>query len=402
MVLIEKNRSIFFYHESVQSLYDQLFRLFCHPVRLIYYNNAIALQGNSPFSLAVVVPADSKTETAQEMLRGVAQAQNEFNNQKGLKGRLLEIVITNDDNKPEKAKQVAQELVQDSSILGVIGHNSSNATQAALPEYKPARLAVVSPTSTSCFLNNEVFLRTVYSDANAGEKLAKYASNNLKLKKVVIFGNPKSEYSNTSREVFTREFEKLGGEVVRKPLIDLTDVNFDKYSEVNKIKDEVEAAILFPDTENTDIAIDIAIANEKSNTNLENQPEQALKFLGGDTLYSIDTINKGGKAVEGMIVSVPWFRETSKAEKFAEKSKQQWRRNVSWRTATSYDATQAFIKALSLSSNPSRTTVLKNLKNVTLSPDETSGYGFKFTEEREREGEPVLLEVKDGKFTYLL
>ncbi|MFM6133240.1 MAG: hypothetical protein ACKPCP_03550, partial [Sphaerospermopsis kisseleviana] len=68
---------------------------------------------------------------------------------------------------------------------------------------------------------------------------------------------------------------------------------------------------------------------------------------------------------------------------------------VSWRTATSFDATQAFIK--SLSNGASRKTVLGNLKNVNLATDETSGYPLEFTEERERQGESILLQVKDGK-----
>ncbi|MDB9535020.1 ABC transporter substrate-binding protein [Dolichospermum planctonicum CS-1226] len=69
--------------------------------------------------------------------------------------------------------------------------------------------------------------------------------------------------------------------------------------------------------------------------------------MGRQTLYSNDTLIKGGKAVEGMILSVPWFRETSQAKAFAEKSGKKWGGGISWRTATSFDATQAFIQALS-------------------------------------------------------
>ncbi|MFM6911463.1 MAG: tetratricopeptide repeat protein, partial [Dolichospermum sp.] len=52
------------------------------PEVLIYHNNARASQNSSSVSLAVVVPIDSKTnnDNAQEILRGVAQAQDQFNN----------------------------------------------------------------------------------------------------------------------------------------------------------------------------------------------------------------------------------------------------------------------------------------------------------------------------------
>ncbi|MBX9257270.1 ABC transporter substrate-binding protein, partial [Desmonostoc muscorum CCALA 125] len=108
------------------------------PEILIYYNNALARQKGNPLTLAVVVPAQKRTNSAQEILRGIAQAQNQFNQQNGLQGRLVEIVIADDDNNEDTAKQIADELVKDQSILGVIGHGSSKVTNAALSIYTKA------------------------------------------------------------------------------------------------------------------------------------------------------------------------------------------------------------------------------------------------------------------------
>ncbi|MFM6122456.1 MAG: ABC transporter substrate-binding protein [Sphaerospermopsis kisseleviana] len=370
------------------------------PEVLIYYNNSLALQQGSPFTFAVVVPIDNtSTSNGEEILRGVAAAQNQFNQNKGL-GRFLEIVIANDGN-TEYAEQVAQKLAKDDSILGVIGHNSSDATKIALPVYENAGLPIISATSTSILLKNPVFFRSVYSDESAGQKLANYAYKQLKLKTAVIFANPNSPYSNSIREVFTNTFEKLGGEVVRKPLIDLTATTFDPEKEVAKsvYTDKAEVALLFPSTDKTDIAINIAkeITNRNARLKTQNFPIQEVKMLAGDTLYNYDpTIVRGGKDVEGLIIAIPWFRGTPAAQKFAKKSQQLWGGDVSWRTATSYDATQAFIKALS--NNASRQTVLERLKNVTLPANKTSGYPFQFTEDRERQGESILVKVQNGKF----
>ncbi|MFN7656813.1 MAG: ABC transporter substrate-binding protein, partial [Dolichospermum sp.] len=140
---------------------------------LIYYNNARASQNSSSVSLAVVVPIGSKTnnDNAQEILRGVAQAQDQFNdnqiknnlNNQGSNGLLLKVVIANDSNNPEKAKQVVEEIVKDDSILGVIGHNSSDVTKAVIPAYKKAGLAIISSTATSNLLKSSVFFRVVDS-----------------------------------------------------------------------------------------------------------------------------------------------------------------------------------------------------------------------------------------------
>jgi ABC-type branched-subunit amino acid transport system substrate-binding protein len=69
---------------------------------------------------------------------------------------------------------------------------------------------------------------------------------------------------------------------------------------------------------------------------------------------------------------------------------------VSWRTATSYDATQAFIQALS--ANSDRTTVIEKLKIVKLSSNNTSGDPLQFNTEGERQTEPILVQIKDGKW----
>ena len=100
-----------------------------------------------------------------------------------------------------------------------------------------------------------------------------------------------------------------------------------------------------------------------------------------------------------MILSVPWFRETSQARAFAEKSEKKWGGGISWRTATSFDASQAFIQSLS-KYNP-RNNVLERLQKVKLNNNQTSGYPLQF-KEREREGQSVLVEVKDGKFTMII
>ncbi|MFM6349916.1 MAG: hypothetical protein ACKPFK_32970, partial [Dolichospermum sp.] len=100
--------------------------------------------------------------------------------------------------------------------------------------------------------------------------------------------------------------------------------------------------------------------------------------------------------VEGLIVATPWFRETPQAKDFAQKSEKKWGGGISWRTATSFDATQAFIKALS--NNATRTNLLEKLPSINLDSNETSGYQLKFTEEREREGQSILVQVEDGKF----
>lgn len=158
---------------------------------------------------------------------------------------------------------------------------------------------------------------------------------------------------------------------------------------------KAEAALLCPNSDHIDNALKIAQAN-KELLDITQEKEGFKRLLGCDTLYGLDILSEGGDAIEGLITVVPWFRETSKARNFAEKAKSQWGGDVSWRTATSFDATQAFLKALS--SNPTRLTVLTRLKDVKIPENDTSGDVFQFNSQRERETEPILVYVKKKKF----
>ena len=357
------------------------------PEVLIFYNNALARQKGSPYTLATVVPVGGRSKSAQEMLRGVAQAQDEFNASGGLNGQLLEIVIANDGNAPELATQVAEQIVNDDSVLGVIGHNSSDASEAGLAVYEKVGLPMISPTSTSTKLDGDVFFRTVPSDAAAAEKLAQYAWNEIDISKTVIFYNPSSSFSSSLQSAFEEKFKDLGGNSVSK---DMTDPQLDAGIEVSTaaLEAQAEAILLFPNTDYTSVAIELAKANSRL------PQSRRMKLLGGDSLYSIDTLTAGGESTEGLILPVAWFAGAAQFKDFSQASEQQWGGPVSWRTAASFDATQAFIQALS--ENATRVKVLENLKQTNLSADETSGQSFKFTPEGERGSDPVLVQVVRG------
>ena len=358
------------------------------PEVVILYNNALARQKGNPLVLAAVVPVEGKVSSAEEMLRGIAMAQDRFNKSGGTDGRLLEIVIANDGNNPTNAEKVAEQLVDDQSILGVIGHNSSSASEAGLKIYEPAGLAMISPTSTSTSLKGNVFFRAVPADSAAGEKLAEYVGNRLGLTKAVIFYNPQSSYSNSLSDAFSNNFKNFNGTVVEKIDIRSVDIKGELYPIV--IEKKAQAALLFPDTGYTSVAIEIA----KANANIDEA--QRLKLLGGDALYSPTTLVAGGETVEDLILAIPWFRESPKSQAFKEAGKKQWGGSVNWRTAISYDATKAFIAALSTTPNPDRASILNNLAQVQLPSSETSGDEVQFTSEGERQSEPVLVRATRG------
>ncbi|MGK7954330.1 MAG: ABC transporter substrate-binding protein [Crocosphaera sp.] len=365
--------------------YEQAYQQFNEAVKAapndpevqIYLNNSQARKAGKPFVLAAVVPVDQKRTNAEEMLRGVAQAQSQFN-QQGVNGRLLEIVIVNDSNDPNYAQQVAQKIVNNNDILGVIGHNSSSASAKGLEEYEKAGIAMISSTSTSTSLSGNVFFRTVPSDAKAGQFLAQYSLDNT-ISSVAVFYTSTSSYSDSLKQAFIDKFQILG--TVKK--IDISISNFDPKSTVESLQDQVDAFVLFPNTDNKIINLALQVAD--ANANLTNPK----KLLGGDALYNPATLKLSQGGVDGLVLAVPWFAKNTYP--YTNLAAKRWGGRVSWRTATSYDVTKAFIKALS--ENATRNSVLTNLQTTNLSPSETSGEPLQFLKSGDRNTDPLLVRV---------
>ena len=370
------DRAISYFNKAVEASRND-------PEPQIYLNNARARLAGSPFVLAVVVPIDNGQAISQEILRGVADAQTIFNNQGGVGNRLLEILIANDANIPERSAIVAHRIAQNPKILGIIGHYSSISSLEALPKYEKENLAMVSPNSTSDVLSSDVFFRTVPSDRIMGERLAEYARNRLNKESIGIFSSSHSSYSLSIVRAFEQKFNQLGGKVIN--LIDFNDFELDPDQVLQTlINSQIDLIALFPNTVNIPLAISVAKANAKL------PAEQKFQLIGNDALYNSATLIGGGSAVEGLVLSITGL---SGSEKFVEEAAKKWGGLTNWRTASAFDATQAFIDALSRSDNPSRKSILQNLKTVNLSSAETSGEPLSFSSTGERFGETILVQV---------
>jgi branched-chain amino acid transport system substrate-binding protein len=121
------------------------------PETLIYFNNAKANLTERFLTIAVSVPIGSNLNVAQEILRGIAQAQDEVNSHGGINGKLLQVEIANDYNQPDVSKKIADTFVSDRQILAAIGHNASDASIAAAPVYDRGKLVMLTPTRTIKF-----------------------------------------------------------------------------------------------------------------------------------------------------------------------------------------------------------------------------------------------------------
>lgn len=317
------------------------------PEGRIYLNNAQARKAGNPLTIAVAVPITPSPDSAKEVLRGVARAQEEFN--QSASGRLLEVVIANDAGALQSAS-LAQDIINAPDVLGVLGHGIDPGSQQALRKYQSAGLAVLSPLTISVD-SGQSTLKTIPIDQKANElfgsylqavskTLIDYANKNASPLSVVVFYNSDSAYSEQLKEQLVKAVPQVRGQLIEE--IDIMDGGFNADTAIaNAEQSGAKVAFLALSKNKVPQAIAIATANASG--------ASPLALLGGDELYNADILVRGGDAIQGITLAVPWSFQPN--DPFAQDAIQSWKGRVSWRTATAYDATKALVQAVSQDPN---------------------------------------------------
>ncbi|NJO39204.1 MAG: ABC transporter substrate-binding protein [Cyanobacteria bacterium CRU_2_1] len=331
------------------------------PEILIYRNNAFVndrhRQNPSLPIYTIAVAAPLNLDAGTSIVLGVAQAQDVAVKQ----GINLQVVIANDSNNPAQAEKVAESLSQNPRILAVVGHYTSPNTCAALKVYSPSHLAVVAPTSTTVDLksnsdcggdSNNVFFRTVSTTRVEANTLVRYLINDLKTPqpKVVAFYNSKELFSQDLYHQFVQVLNAYGGTVTAT--FDLADPTFDARQLPPQVS-EADALAVLPDggTILPDSGTGDATAFQKAIEILKlNNGEKPV--LGANTLYLQNVVDQAGDAlVDRLFVAVDWHPKQCGAAAFAKQINDYWGGDLNRRTALAYEAVQAVLQAISLSSN---------------------------------------------------
>ncbi len=352
------------------------------PETLIFLNNARAATTKS-YTIIVSSPLGTDPNKALETLRGVAQAQNEINLAGGIKGFLLKVGIASDDDNTQISAQIATNLVNNPEVLGVIGHNSSDATLAAGAIYNSGKLVAISANSTSMGISNfsHYVFRTVPSDLIAARTLASYMLKTLQKKKATIFFNSQSKYSQSLKSEFTTSILQEGGQITNE--FDLSKTDFSATQSLAQASKQGTQVLMLVSTSDTlDKALQVVQVNQKH-----------FPLLGGDDIYTLKTLQVGSGQAEGMVVAVPWHIRGDSKTDFPQKSRQLWGGDVNWRTALAYDATKAFIAALN--SDPSRSGVQQALASSNFSATGASEV-IRFLPSGDRQAPVQLVKIVPG------
>ncbi|HYD43208.1 MAG TPA: ABC transporter substrate-binding protein [Anaeromyxobacter sp.] len=174
-----------------------------------------------PIVVGNVMPLSGDIATfGQSANNGVKLAFEAANAAGGIKGRKLQLQVYDTVGKPEEAAVAATRAITQQKAVLLIGELGSGGSLAIAPIAETNKVPTISPASTSPKVTKDGdrtrphMFRVCFIDPFQGTVMARFARENLKVKRAAIVRDVSNDYSMGLAEYFTRTFKELGGEIV--------------------------------------------------------------------------------------------------------------------------------------------------------------------------------------------
>jgi len=225
--------------------------------------------------------------------RGIQIRVKEVNSAGGIKGRQIQIIALDDQGKPEEAATAATRLISSEHVVALLGEVASTRSMFMADKAQPAKVPMVSPSSTNPKVTDkgDYIFRACFIDPFQGYVMAKFATDNLKLKKFAILKDVRNDYSVGLAQNFEENVKKMGGQIVATESYSNGDVDFK--AQLTNMKGAQPEALYVPGYY-TDVGLIARQAREVGIT---------VPLLGGDGWDSEKLYEIGKEALEGSYFS---------------------------------------------------------------------------------------------------
>ena len=275
----------------------------------------------------------------KEGLNGMQMAVDEVNQKGGIKGRPIKLVVEDDKGTPADGVSALNKLIATNTGMKVVlGGAFSQVAAALIPICDAKGVVLFSPYASNPDLikPNQNFFRNWPSDAAEGSQMAKYAYENLSLRKVAILSSS-TDYGVGLRRVFEQQYKAMGGEIpaVEEFGKDATDFR----TQLAKIK-PTDPQALYMIGWYKDFALILRQATELG---------MKVQYLSCVTFNQPEILKLAGSAAEGVIYSQPSYSADSRepvVAGFVAAYKARFNNAPGIYAAQGYDAVNLVAKAL--------------------------------------------------------
>jgi branched-chain amino acid transport system substrate-binding protein len=274
----------------------------------------------------------------ESIKNGVEMALLEINSAGGVKGKILDPTILDDQGDPDRARDNVRRLIENVRVAAILGGALSGSSLAAAPICQEHGVPMVSPSSTNPEVTKagDFITRVCYVDSFQGTAMATFAYTSLGLKKVAIMSKKDDGYSEGLAEYFAPTFVRLGGEVVAQA--DFSDDPERLAARLSEISAASPEAVFLP-LYYQDVSV---VARKMAEMGM------SCLLLGGDGWDSPDLIRLAGDAVEGGYFTTHYSPEDRRAKvrAFVRSYRDRYDATPDALAALGYDATHLLAAAL--------------------------------------------------------
>lgn len=327
----------------------------------------------------------------QSTHNAIMMAMDEINAAGGVNGRKIKVLTEDDQSKQEEAANAVTKLISQNSVLAVLGEVASSCSLAAAPICQSNKVPMITPSSTNPEVTRkgDYIFRVCFTDDYQGENIARYAAQQLKIKRAAILTDVKNDYSTGLTTTIEKVFTSFGGQIVGKQSYSNGDSDF--RSQLTAIRTNNPEAIFVPGyyTDVGQIAIQARDLGMK-------QP-----LLGGDGWESPKLIEIGGKALEGCMYTNHYFYAdpAPNVRNFVQRYKDRYGAIPDGMAALAYDAARVLADSIKRSKKldgPSLREAIAGTRNfegvtgtINIGPDRNA-VGKKLVIEEVRNGQLAL------------
>lgn len=236
----------------------------------------------------------AQSELGIQERNAVQMAVEEINDQGGIEGRKILLIIKDDVGTEEGAKEAVNQLILE-DVVAIIGHATSSQTVYGLEIANKAKKLLISPTASTYDLGgkDDFLLRVVASNKERAEAFAKHISQEKRIEELsVVLDIDNPYYVDPYWEAFKSIYEKEGKVKKVFTFSSKNQPDFNIIAEM--IKNQNSTGVL-------------VIANDYDTAMLAQSLENIDKdfFIFASAWAQTQTlINHGGQAVEGIEVEV--------------------------------------------------------------------------------------------------
>jgi branched-chain amino acid transport system substrate-binding protein len=324
-------------------------------------------------------------EYGADFKRSVSMVFDRVNKEGGVRGKKIVLDVADSRGDAKEAVLIAEKFVANPDIIAQIGDFSSSCTMAAAPVYERAKMVQLSPTAShqDWTKKGEFMFRVVATQGYEGPYNARWAVTDLGKKKIAtIYIN--NDWGVDANKYFTQEAKALGAQIVAEEAFTPGEKDFNAI--ITKLK-RLNPDLVYMPTFYADF------------TAIMNQAERARykpAVMANSSLFSPKTLELGGKAVEGTLLPVNYFKTDPRpaAQNFTKEYLALYKMEPNQFAALAYDSAGLLVAALKAVGTDSRAKVREGL--VGLKGYEGATGPIAYDKGRDPAKTLVRITIKDG------